>query len=355
MKDLTGKPLIQALDLDRLASLAIIGMGKNAGKTTVLNHLVQACHEGGLDRVLAVTSIGRDGEEEDLVTGGVKPRIYLRKGQLLATAWGSLAACDAVLEILAMTGIYTATGEVVLARTRSNGYVELAGPSLASDIGRCQTLFRQLEPDCLMIVDGALSRKAAAGGGLTQAVLLVAGMANAPSLEALVEKTARQVALLRLKPFDESLRQAAQRVIDQEPGCRALIMNGAGGVRRTLTLATLAGQGPEIAKALEADDRLLLLRGALTLRLVEGLLECPYFSKMTLAAEDGTRFFLDERSLARLKRRQVALSVLHEMTLPMVLVNPRRSDGSLADSKALVQALAARIDLPVADLGPALL
>ena len=137
MTDLTGIQLIQTLGLDRQASLAIIGMGKNAGKTTVLNHLIRACQEGGLDRTLAVTSIGRDGEEEDLVTGGIKPRIFLNKGHLLATASDSLAACDAVLEILAMTGIHTATGEIVLARTASHGYVELAGPSLASDIRRC--------------------------------------------------------------------------------------------------------------------------------------------------------------------------------------------------------------------------
>ena len=354
MADWTGIRLIETLGLDRLASLAIIGMGKNAGKTTVLNHLIRACHEAKLDRTLAVTSIGRDGEEADLLTGGGKPRSYLRQGHLLATASDSLSASDAVLEILAMTGIHTATGEIALARTASNGYVELAGPSLASDIRRCQILFRQEAPDCLMLVDGALSRKASAGGGLTQAVVLVVGMANAPSLDVLVDRTVNQLELLTLGALDKASRGASLIALDQNPDCRALIMKGGDGACRTLDFSTLAGQGPALARALDKDDCLLVLRGAVTSRLVEGLLENPHFSRMTLAAEDGTRFFLDQNSMNGLKARQIQLAVLYPLVLPMVFVNPRRSDGSLADSKSLMEALAARIPLPLADLGPAL-
>ena len=65
-----GKPsaaeLIELTGLDDLNSLAIIGLSKNAGKTTSLNHLIRAWTEAKRERALALTSVGRDGEAEDL-------------------------------------------------------------------------------------------------------------------------------------------------------------------------------------------------------------------------------------------------------------------------------------------------
>ena len=347
--------LAEWLDLSRLRSLAIIGMGKNAGKTTVLNHILAVCDRTELDRPLAVTSIGRDGEEEDLVTVGVKPRIYLKKHSLIATACDSLSQCDAVLEILALTGIHTASGEVTIARTRSNGYIELSGPSMAGDLRVCETLLREAEPNCLFLVDGALSRKSPAGGGLTQAVILVAGVANAVSVNELAQKTARQVSFLTLPAMDEADRKACLEVLRDNRGVRAVIMeHRQGGIRRMLELASLIGSGKQIAAALQPEDTLLLVSGAVTDRVVTELLASDSLSGMTLAAEDGTRFFLDEKSLARLEHRGVKLAVLHQLLLPLVCVNPMRRDGSFTDSDELVRALSAVIDRPVVDLGPAL-
>ncbi|HZK28632.1 MAG TPA: hypothetical protein VFD19_00270 [Clostridia bacterium] len=349
-------PLVDRLDLGRLRSLAIIGMGKNAGKTTVLNHILAACDRPGFARKLAVTSIGRDGEKEDLVTGGVKPRIYVKEDNLVATARDSLNRCDAVLEILALTKMHTALGEVVIARARSNGYIELAGPSMAQDLALCESLFRDAEPDCLLLIDGALSRKSPAGGGLTQAVILVAGAANAASVSEWVEETARQVSLLTLPALEEADRCACLDVSRDNKDVRAVIMGqGQATIRRALELASLVGSGKQVAEALQPEDRLLLVRGAVTDRMVTELLSTDAMSGMTLAAEDGTRFFIGEKSLAKVKHRQVKLAVLHELILPLVCVNPMRRDGSLADSDELVGALSAVIDRPVADLGSALI
>jgi len=52
------------------ACMAITGIEKNAGKTTVLNYLLQ----NSSDKVEAITSIGYDGEEIDQVTATDKPR-----------------------------------------------------------------------------------------------------------------------------------------------------------------------------------------------------------------------------------------------------------------------------------------
>ena len=350
----TGTPsLVNELGLDRLASLAIMGLGKNAGKTTVLNHIVRACDQASFPRVLALTSVGRDGEDEDLVTGGMKPRIFVKEGWLAATARGSVGKCDAVLEILALTGIHTATGEIAIARARSGGYLELAGPSMAQDLSLCEKLLRREEPDCLFLVDGALDRKSQAGGGLTQAVVLVAGMANAASMEGLAEKTAAQASLLTLPSMAEADRLAMQEAMDESPGARAVII-GEEGTVRVLEMPSLVGHERQVAESLLPDDRVLLLRGAVTERLVDALLSAGGIRGMTLAAEDGTRFFITARTLARLERQKVKLAVIHELQLPAIFVNPARRDGSLADEKALVKAIRSLVDLPVFEMGPAL-
>ena len=120
------KPTIREL-IAPYASVSIIGMCKNAGKTTVLNRIIREMADSGC--TLGLTSIGRDGESKDLVTGTQKPGIYVREGTLVATASELiLRHCDVTREMLAATGISTPMGDVVILRARSDGNIQLAGP-----------------------------------------------------------------------------------------------------------------------------------------------------------------------------------------------------------------------------------
>lgn len=53
-------------------------------------------HHDRLQGTLGLTSIGRDGESTDVVTGTEKPGIFVREGTLIATARDMAAAgrCD---------------------------------------------------------------------------------------------------------------------------------------------------------------------------------------------------------------------------------------------------------------------
>ena len=153
----TKSRFLELAHLEGLSSLALVGLSKNAGKTTCLNHLIHAWQKLADSRPLALTSIGRDGEEEDVVSGHPKPRIFIYRGTLLATAKSSLSRCDALLDILALSGIRTNFGEVVICKALSDGYVELAGPSQAADLLACEHLLREQDPDLFFVVDGALS------------------------------------------------------------------------------------------------------------------------------------------------------------------------------------------------------
>ena len=132
--------------LNGVKTMSIVGMCKNAGKTTMLNWML---HHDRLRGTLGLTSIGRDGESTDVVTGTEKPGIFVREGTLIATARDMLRLGDVTTEILATTGIPTPLGEVVILRARSAGNVQLAGPSITSQLRRypgCSLIWERISP-----------------------------------------------------------------------------------------------------------------------------------------------------------------------------------------------------------------
>src|SRR5665811_1520600 len=72
-------------------SLAVIGLVKNAGKTTVVNALMANCAH-----LFGLTSLGLDGERTDHLTGLAKPRIAPPAGTLVATTTPSLTRGEAL-------------------------------------------------------------------------------------------------------------------------------------------------------------------------------------------------------------------------------------------------------------------
>ena len=157
--------------LHSVKTMSIVGMCKNAGKTTMLNWLLE---QGKLQGVLGLTSIGRDGESTDIVTGTEKPGIFVREGTLIATAKDMLRLGDITKEILMTTGIPTPLGEVVIVRARSAGHVQLAGPSITTQLKTVSKEFFDLGAD-IAIIDGALGRKSLGARAVAEGVILCTG------------------------------------------------------------------------------------------------------------------------------------------------------------------------------------
>ena len=153
-------------------SLSIIGMCKNAGKTTVLNKLIAELNESRVR--LGLTSIGRDGESTDLVTRTAKPGIYVYEGTLVATAVDMFRLSDITREIIYSTGWPTPMGEVAVVRARSDGSVQLAGPSMTAQLSALVDVFSSFGAD-MTIIDGALSRKTLCAPTVSEATILFAG------------------------------------------------------------------------------------------------------------------------------------------------------------------------------------
>ena len=146
--------------------------GGGRAKTTALRRLMAELE----DECLGLTSVGRDGEATDLVTGTEKPDLYIKRGDLFATARGMMSLCDVTLEAAALTGVMTPLGEVAVFRALSDGYIQLAGPSaLGAD---------------RVLIDGAAGRKSLAGAGVEGAALLCTGASLDRNMDLVVAETA---------------------------------------------------------------------------------------------------------------------------------------------------------------------
>ena len=156
----------------RYKTISIVGMAKNAGKTTALNYLIEEAEDESIR--LGITSTGRDGETTDLVTNTDKPRVYLYEDTIVSVPTQLYELAEAGLEILSMSKYRTSIGELLLCRVCESGYVQIAGPVATADTKRmCRQMFG-LGVD-LILIDGAIDRKSIASPETSDAIILSTG------------------------------------------------------------------------------------------------------------------------------------------------------------------------------------
>ena len=195
--------------LNETKTMSIVGMCKNAGKTTMLNWLLTAGHLRG---TLGLTSIGRDGESTDVVTGTEKPGIFVREGTLIATAKDMLRLGDVTKEILMTTGIPTPLGEVVIMRARSAGYVQLAGPSITTQLRSVSESFFALGAE-KSVIDGALGRKSLGARAVAEGVILCTGASYNASMEKVIADYAPEVVLFGASSIGRDLAPSVSATV----------------------------------------------------------------------------------------------------------------------------------------------
>ena len=192
--------------------ISIIGMEKNVGKTTLLNKLIA---DIGKNKKMGLTSIGRDGEDIDVVTNTDKPRIYVRKGSIIATGRDCLSKCDITKEILYVTDFTTPMGSIILVRALSDGYVDIAGPSYNKQVKIIVELMEKFGSE-ISIVDGALGRKSTAISDVSEATILSTGAALSLDMLKVVEETKKTVYFLRLDEIDEYIKERIKNFKDEK-------------------------------------------------------------------------------------------------------------------------------------------
>lgn len=317
-------------------SVSLIGMCKNAGKTTVLNQIIREAAARGIR--LGLTSIGRDGEGKDLVTGTQKPEIYVPEGTLIATASEMvLRHCDVTQEILDTTDMFTPVGHIVLLRARSDGYVQLAGPSMTSQLAALREQFFALGAQKVLI-DGALSRKSLCARHVSEAAILCTGASYHKSIRTVVEDTAYQCRILTLPETEDRAIRALH--IPQERG---------------ITLLTDEGPHPLTEKLEDAlrkqPVKAVFFGGALTdLALKPLLMSTAPLQNVKFVVQDSSKILLKQETFDKLCRRGAVLQVRRGINLVALTVNPFSAYGFHCDGNELKDRMARAVPLPVFDV-----
>jgi hypothetical protein len=309
--------------------LALVGLAKNTGKTETLAALLRELAER--DSRIGVTSIGRDGEAQDVIDARIdKPRILLQAGDLVASTAALVRASGLRHERLTRTGVRTPLGEVVIARLTERGTIEVAGPSAAADVREVSDAMLDLGVEQVLI-DGAIDRRAASSPTVANGLVMATGAILAVDIETVVAITRDAVDLVRLPQANgDGVLLEGRLVLNAEPDA----------------IAALLREHPH------ADT--FLVQGALGERFLEGLLAARRERagrELRIIAADPTKVFLSRRGPEWYKRQGLVIGVLHTIGLRAITVNPVAPQSHAFDSRALRESIEAAIaDVPVLDV-----
>jgi hypothetical protein len=298
-------------------TIAVIGLVKNAGKTTVVNALMD-----NVPQRFGLTSLGLDGERTDHLTGLAKPRIVPPRGTLIATTVGSLDRSHYTMEHLERLPFHTSLGGVVIGRATGDRAVEISGPTTLAEVAATATRLHALGAG-LVLVDGAINRLGSASPRVSDAVIMATGGLVADTLPETVEITQATLQMLTLPAADTATRELLGD--DALDGARAVTIDRHG--RPTpLDLDTAVGEGVRVAREVErrAADT-LFIGGAVTQEFADDFLRTlPPRRAVTLVVRDATVLILAPATVARCRRRGVDVRVLTELRVLAVTANPYR-------------------------------
>ncbi len=313
--------------------LALVGLAKNTGKTETLAAILAEHAAAGT--VVGVTSIGRDGEEHDVIDARIaKPRVHLERGSLVATTRELLTASGLAHERLTRTGVRTPLGEVVIARLSERGAVEVAGPSAAADVSAVCASMEALGAERVLI-DGAVDRRAASSPAVAEGLVVATGAVLAREIGDVVSATAQAVEVIRL------------------PRAQAQAGDGAVTVERELVLS---GEPQDVAAFLRERPHAhtLLIEGSLGERFLDALHVARRERagrELQIVIGDSTKAFLTHHGPRWYAKAGLALAVRDTIDLRAITVNPVAPMSHRFDSRELCELIAHAVgEIPVLDV-----
>lgn len=313
-----------------ISTISIVGMAKNAGKTVTLNALLDEAYEDGIK--VGLTSIGRDGENKDIVTTTAKPMIYAYENSIIATSESLFELAEAKLEILEVTDYNTSMGRIVIGKVIHSGYVQLAGPCNNKEISETNLKMKTYGAE-LIIVDGAIDRKSTASPVVTEATILSTGAVLSRDMQKVIEKTVYQATLFNLKS-DHSIRAIAEDAI----GMNKITLIGE--EVKTLDIKTALNAGHTIAAFLKDDTTHVILPGSLVTKTVMDIVQSNnHYKHVTFVVRDATRIFIDYKDWIYFNKLKVNVKVIDEIKLLAVTLNPSSPEGYYFDSKVFEEQL----------------
>ena len=311
---------------EKYTSVSIIGLAKNAGNTVTMNYLIEEAYQA--DILLGITSTGRDGERVDLVTDTEKPEIFVSEGTIIATAKSTLEMGHAGFEILESTDFTSPMGNIIICRVKEEGCVQIAGPANSKDMMKVKDRMVEHGAD-LVIIDGAIDRKAVSSPLITDACIVSTGAVISRDINKVVLETAYLVEIYSLaRVQDERLEEIMERLD------RTCIIDEDYNIVYP-EIKTGLGRGKTLTTYVDDHTRYIYIAGAATSSMLKDLANGK--NNYEIVIEDGTRIFSDRFSWNELRKKGLKIKVLNNINIEAVTVNPFSPYGYSFDSSELTE------------------
>lgn len=321
-------------------SLSIVGLEKNTGKTECLNYILGRLKDSQLK--LALTSIGVDGENRDIVTNTAKPEIKINQGTIFISAEKHYLQRRITSEIIDVSNIHTSLGRLITARALSNDKVLLSGPPDTHSLKEIIKQMRNHEVD-LTIVDGALSRLSLASPTVTEGLILATGAALSANIPELTRKTKYVVDLINL-PQIESVLATKLETINE--GIYTIDTNNNIYNPEIKSVFMLEQNKDKIFK----HGNRIFVAGAVSNNLLAFLRIQKNIANIELIIKDFTRVFATPEIYYSYIKKGGTMKVLLKNKLVAVCINPTSPKGYRLDSNTLKTAMQESLQLPVYDI-----
>ena len=289
---------------------AIIGLEKNIGKTTVLNWISRIWAKNAQTTFLL--SIGRDGEEVDVLDARPKPRVDLPKGNY-ALSGERVLTTPALLEVIEVFPFETAAGRPIVFKAMEDTTIELINPGGLKNLTEITDRFLGERVCDRVLVDGAFNRLSHAQWTVADYVLLVTGAEAQGTFEEILERTVYLVERLEKLSCAPEWRKRIEETIQHDS---RLILFPKGG--KPVAVAETLLQNPKMITQMENAEA-VYLEGALTQGVAEKLLQEKI--ETDLIVRDGPCIQVDYGLFRRMQARGLRLSVLYPIPVVGIFVN----------------------------------
>jgi len=325
--------------------ISIIGLSKNVSKTTTLNHIIKILKN---TYTIGITSIGRDGEPYDAITELPKPKIFVEKDTIFATAEESIKNSKIETELLKNTDFTTPLGKVKIYKAKNEGYVELAGPSINEQLKKLCNDIKEVGCDVIFI-DGAFDRRSFATPLISDATILSTGASVSRNMEAVVDLTSHIYNLFSLERIeDDKIRKISKELlITAQIGIINYDFSS-----KKLEEPTALGSSKVIFKQLTKHAKYLVIKGAITDSILNEYISYKKMKNLTVIVADPTKLFISKQVLYKFTKKGGSLKVLDQVNLIAITVNHTSPLGYEFDNNRFMNLLQERINLPIFNLGP---
>jgi hypothetical protein len=308
-------------------TIGVIGLAKNTVKTTTLNYMIKHIDA----KIIGLTSIGLDGESLDQVNFLPKPKIWVKKGMIVANASSCLDSSQLAFEVLEDTQFQTSIGDIKIIRVEEEGYMMIAGPTTNKALNEVVSIMKKYAT--LIIIDGAFNRMTFSNMSELDQIVLASGAAYHPIMEETIAQTAFIVNLFKSpKTMDKLSFKHSVEILTNKQTHRL-------DDKKETTLKSFFSHNQEVIQS-------IYIKGAITQKIINLFIK-EDINHIKLIMDDPTKLLIGHQFENYFTKRAIKLEVLRKTPISCVTINPWSPSGIHYDSVIFEKHMKTNIDIPV--------